>query len=197
MCPFMLIIKGDSDSRSHKERDGRDRGIMHLSVGVQDDVHLDAPLVGAHKRPSQSRRMEEIRLHQDGVLGAADALQNCASRTAVGAEIDRSRGVPWAVASRSVRPTEPPIQPTEETQTATNQPPPGPYWHPCPSEAPRYSTSTSLSIRAFGTSRYLPLTSSTTNPHSSRTTRLRAQFAPVPVHRCTSPGLSCSARSLP
>jgi hypothetical protein len=34
VCPFMLIIKGDGDSRSHKERDGLDQGIMRLSVGI-------------------------------------------------------------------------------------------------------------------------------------------------------------------
>jgi hypothetical protein len=64
-----------------------------------------------------------MNLNQDGMMGAADALENCASRTAVGAEIDHPRGVPRTVASRSVRPTEEPIQPTEETQTATNPAP--------------------------------------------------------------------------
>ena len=68
-----LIIKGDSDPRPHQECDGLDRGIMRLGVGIQDDVHLHAPLVGAHKRPSQPRRIQEIGVHQDGLLGAADA----------------------------------------------------------------------------------------------------------------------------
>jgi hypothetical protein len=109
VCPFMFIIEGDCDSRSHEDRDGRDRGVMRLSVGVQDDVYLYTPLMGTHKRPRQLRRMEEIRLHQDGVLGASDAIEDRLSCTAVGAEIDRPRGFPWAMASRSVRLTEAPM----------------------------------------------------------------------------------------
>jgi hypothetical protein len=94
VCPFMLIIKGDREPRAHEERDGLDRGIMRLGVGIQYDVHLYAPLVGTHKRPSQSHRIEEVGLHQDGLLGAPDALKDCANRTAVGAEIDGPPGFP-------------------------------------------------------------------------------------------------------
>ena len=69
MGPSMVIIKGNCDPRPHQECDGRDWGIMHLGVGIQDDVHLHAPLVGAHKCPSQPRRIQEIGLHQDAMLG--------------------------------------------------------------------------------------------------------------------------------
>ena len=92
--PFMPLIEGDSDPRPHEECDGRDRGIMRLSVGIKDDLYLYAPLVGAHKRPSQSRRIQEIGLHQNGLLGAPDAIEDCVSRTAVGTEIDSPRGFP-------------------------------------------------------------------------------------------------------
>ena len=64
-----------------------------------------------------------------------------------------------------------------------------------PSHGPGYSISTSTSMRALGMSRCLAFTSSTTNPSRSRATRLPVRFATVPAHRCTSPGMSCPARS--
>jgi hypothetical protein len=49
----------------------------------------------------------------------------------VGAEIDGPRGVPWAVARRSMRPTAPPVQPAHGKQADGDQPPPWPYrYHP-------------------------------------------------------------------
>jgi AhpD family alkylhydroperoxidase len=89
-------------------------GGMRLRVGVEDDADLDAPLVGAHQRPGQSRRMQDVGLQQDGILGTPDAPDDRVSRAAVGAEIDCPREFPGGVASWSTRPAEPPVQPTED-----------------------------------------------------------------------------------
>ena len=49
----MPPTQGYSYPRPQEEGDGRDRGIMGLSVGIKDDVYLHATLVGAYERPSQ------------------------------------------------------------------------------------------------------------------------------------------------
>jgi len=62
VCPCMAIIEEYRHASRHEEGDGRDRGMMRLRVGIEDDVDLDTPLMGAHQRPSQPRRVQEIRV---------------------------------------------------------------------------------------------------------------------------------------
>jgi hypothetical protein len=35
--------------------------MMRLGGGIEDDMHLNAPLVRAHQRPRQPRRIQDIR----------------------------------------------------------------------------------------------------------------------------------------
>jgi hypothetical protein len=52
--------------------------MMRLRGGIEEDVYLGAPLLGAHPRLSQSRRI------QDGPLVALDALEGHVRRTTGG-----------------------------------------------------------------------------------------------------------------
>jgi hypothetical protein len=136
VCLGMPRIEEYRDPRAQEKCDGLDGRMMRLGVGIEDDVYLDAPLVRADQGPRQPRRIQEIGLHQNSLLGAPDALDDRVRRPTVGTEIDGPRGLLWAVARRSGRSAEPPIQPAHGKQADGDQPPPRPYRHHCASDMP-------------------------------------------------------------
>jgi hypothetical protein len=69
-------------------------GIMRLHMGIENDVDLDAPSVGAHQRSRQPGRIQKIGLYQNGLLSVSDDLDDRVSRPAIGTEIDHPRRLP-------------------------------------------------------------------------------------------------------
>ena len=49
--PRVLSIERECDPRRQQACDGRHGGIVRLCFGIEDDVDLHAPLVGANQRP--------------------------------------------------------------------------------------------------------------------------------------------------
>jgi hypothetical protein len=76
VCPCMSLIEGYSYSRPQKKRNGLDRGIMSLRVGVKNDVHLHAPEVSTHKGSGYLLRTPEIGMHEDRPLGPPNAFKD-------------------------------------------------------------------------------------------------------------------------
>jgi hypothetical protein len=56
----MPRIEGDRDPSRHQACNGRDGGMMRLCVGIEEDMDLDAPLMGTHQLPRQPRRIQDI-----------------------------------------------------------------------------------------------------------------------------------------
>jgi len=57
VCPGVPPIEGDRNPCRHQACDGWDGGMVRLCVGIEEDMDVDAPVVGVYQRPGQPRRV--------------------------------------------------------------------------------------------------------------------------------------------